>query len=386
MQFLKSMIFLFWILLSNMTILSTVDDIPVQKQNDATTWKILEHEYDDAIFQDVKFINSTHGWICADAGFSPSEGGFVLHTKDGGETWNVLLNSSEHLYFQLDIYRKNIWITGRNTIFNSDDLGVTWTQSMVGTENIVLAMVEFINRTHGWTATNDKLYRSINGGLNWEPVSGWYFNDTPRMMQYIPPSSLYAIGFSGIYHSSGFSGIWTKISDIGGNSISFVNPLIGWATGDSRLARTVDGESWQELTVPGNFPFYRLRSPYLSDVQFLDENHGWVVGDETPIMYTPDGGLNWYEQSISGNTGRIMAIDMINLTHGWAVGWNGEILKTTNGNELDARFINGFSDPIVLSIVGVVVIVSTGIIVAICLKHRHNKPSSVKVQNTTEIV
>ena len=367
-----------------MTILSAVDDIPVQKQNDANTWKILEHEYDDAIFQDVKFINSTHGWICADAGFSPSEGGFVLHTKDGGETWNVLLNSTEHLYFQLDIYRKNIWITGRNTIFHSDDFGVTWTQSMVGKENIVLAMVEFINRTHGWTATNDKLYRSINGGSNWESVSGWYFNDTPRMMQYIPPSSLYAIGFSGIYHSSGFNGIWTKISGIGGNSISFVNPLTGWATGDSRLARTVDGESWQELTVPGNFPFYRFRSPYLSEVKFLDANHGWIVGGETPIMYTPDGGLNWYEQSISGNTGRIMAIDMINLTYGWAVGWNGKILKTTNGNQLDARLINGFSDPIVLSIVGVVVIVpvSLGIF---CWKRRRSLSLPTETKHTTEL-
>ncbi len=85
----------------------------------------------------------------------------------------------------------------------------------------------------------------------------------------------------------------------------------------------------------------------------MDANNGWIVGDEVPIMYTPDGGLSWYEQSTSeGVYYRLYAVDFVDQTHGWAVGSGGYILRTTRGNSTDMRLWTGMNDPIFLSIIG----------------------------------
>ena len=31
----------------------------------------------------------------------------------------------------------------------------------------------------------------------------------------------------------------------------------------------------------------------LSDVHFIDENRGWIVGDKRTVLATQDGGRNW---------------------------------------------------------------------------------------------
>ena len=163
-------------------------------------------------------------------------------------------------------------------------------------------------------------------------------------------------------------------SNIGGHALAFVSELEGWVIGDNRLAYTIDGNTWNELIVPMRGPSIRLHPPYCSDIQFIDENNGWIVGTEIPIMYTPDGGDNWYEQSVPSEVNsRIKAVDFINQTHGWAVGWDGVILRTRIGNTLGNRLWYGLTDPLFLSILA---IVSFSSIFGIILIHRKRKKSS----------
>jgi len=100
------------------------------------------------------------------------------------------------------------------------------------------------------------------------------------------------------------------------------------------------------------------------------------------VMYTPDGGANWYEQGVpSDATGRMIAVDFINQTHGWVVGNGGTILRTYTGNTLGTRLWKGMTDPQFLSIVflvGVVFIVSVGGIVKI--RRRSRKLTSVEIK------
>jgi hypothetical protein len=51
-------------------------------------------------------------------------------------------------------------------------------------------------------------------------------------------------------------------------------------------------------------------------------------------MYTPDGGDSWFLQD---DTHIMNAVDFINETHGWAVGWGGVIQRTTKGNSLGSK-------------------------------------------------
>jgi photosystem II stability/assembly factor-like uncharacterized protein len=143
------------------------------------------------------------------------------------------------------------------------------------------------------------------------------------------------IGFFGIYRTQDGGNTWEKTHNHGGWALSSVGNGEGWAVGDDMLAYTPNGEAWSEKPLPSRSSF-SSRLPYFSGVYFLDADKGWVIGSEPSVMYTPNGGIDWYEQSVSAET-RLMSIDFINNTHGWAVGHGGYILRTTHGDSLGPR-------------------------------------------------
>ena len=68
----------------------------------------------------------------------------------------------------------------------------------------------------------------------------------------------------------------------------------------------------------------------LRDVEFVDSDHGWAVGQDGTIVATSDGGETWHRQS-SGFELTIRAVDFIDTRTGWAVGHLGLILHTADG-------------------------------------------------------
>lgn len=67
---------------------------------------------------------------------------------------------------------------------------------------------------------------------------------------------------------------------------------------------------------------------------FCDMNKGWIEGSTSSgnsnIRKTIDGGVLWVQQNQNG-FGIINKLFFLNNNIGWAVGYNGIILKTTNG-------------------------------------------------------
>ena len=94
-------------------------------------------------------------------------------------------------------------------------------------------------------------------------------------------------------------------------AIHFVNEQHGFAVGDkSALAETTDGgKTWQTRTLEVTRPAdaagsieenpdleLAMQDPVLYDVRFLNEQTGWVVGEFGRILRTDDGGKSWKEQ------------------------------------------------------------------------------------------
>jgi photosystem II stability/assembly factor-like uncharacterized protein len=71
---------------------------------------------------------------------------------------------------------------------------------------------------------------------------------------------------------------------------------------------------------------------------FLDENTGWAAGYNGTIVKTTDGGVNWYSQSLS-TADDIHSIFFVDSLNGWIVLYefvperHGIIMYTTNGGE-----------------------------------------------------
>jgi photosystem II stability/assembly factor-like uncharacterized protein len=202
-------------------------------------------------------------------------------------------------------------------------------------------------------------------------------------MVVLSATDIWASGFSGTYHSNDGGGTWVKTFGKGGWTMSFVTSTEAWLVDDNLLAHMTEGGNWTELPIPGAYPWlsFRLMAPYLSDVQFIDKDHGWIVGTEVPVMYTPDGGANWYEQSVpptvSDTMSRIRAICCIDQTHGWAVGWNGVIMRTTSANSLDARLWGGSADVLIFSVIGVAAAAVVSGVIFVLYRRKHRATVSV---------
>jgi hypothetical protein len=99
-------------------------------------------------------------------------------------------------------------------------------------------------------------------------------------------------------------------------------------------------------------------------------------------MYTPDGGANWYQQSVPAEVNnRIYAVDFINQTHGWAVGSDGILMRTTTGNSLGNRLWYGMTDPLflsIISIIAIVVVVPVGVFIVRRYRRGKRTPSETK--------
>lgn len=117
--------------------------------------------------------------------------------------------------------------------------------------------------------------------------------------------------------------------------------------------------TWERMVIPGRAPSFRLRSPYCSDIQFIDDQHGWIVGHEISVMHTPNGGSTWYQQSVPANMGsRMLAVCFIDEIHGWVVGYDGTILRTIAGGNLDALLFSGQQDLLLIAIGGAGIVIA----------------------------
>ncbi len=350
----------------------------------AATWQILDHAFfhQDTTFRDVCFVNSTHGWVVGQ-NKTGLGGGIILNTEDSGDSWHLQLYKSSHWFRSIDIIdNQTIWVTGTGGLVYSTDGGQTWNESMVIGIQAGLGAVKFINKTHGWTSTMNDVYRTSDGGQTWQNVTSWTFNDSLRMIHFVSPTEAWAIGFSGIYHTEDVCETWEKQSSRGGWSLSFVSDTEAWAVADSWLVKMVDGETWIEQPMPRSSFFPPPIAPYFTDIFFLDSENGWIAGDETDIAYTPNGGLDWFSQSTAGDT-RVLSIDFINLTHGWAVGWGGIIYRTTNGNSLGTHLVADMSGVVIIVIFSLPIALS--IVIGVIFIARRRKRGLLESTNETNI-
>jgi photosystem II stability/assembly factor-like uncharacterized protein len=91
------------------------------------------------------------------------------------------------------------------------------------------------------------------------------------------------------------------------------------------VVTTVDGGCNWEVVPVGQGIFRGLK--------FLDGLHGWVVGAGSTMSFrTGDGGESW-TPCPTGRDTTLYAVDFVDPKTGWAVGYKGCILKTTDGGD-----------------------------------------------------
>ncbi len=359
--------------------------VPLQA---SASWQILNHPFqqDEAELRGVVFLNATHGWVVGqnETGLG---GGIILHTINGGDSWELQLYNRSQKFYAIDIIDNDtIWVTCRGGLVYSNDSGQSWSFVSVIDGQAALPTVRFYNRTYGWTSTMGDIYKTVDGGVTWHNVTSWQFDDVLRSIHFVSPTDYWAIGFYGTYHTIDGGVIWEATYPRGGWAISFVSDSEGWAVADDLLLHMTDGQTWVTQSLPRKTLSPLAEAPYYTDILFKDQNHGWIVGLETPVVFTPNGGRNWYAQQVPEEVDRrMMAVDFVNLTHGWVVGHGGYILRTMNGDGLGTLLFLEVRIPSYLFIIGISAAVALSCTVAIILLRRRKSTSSRIVETPEPI-
>ena len=134
---------------------------------------------------------------------------------------------------------------------------------------------------------------------------------------------------------------WTTAATSVLNSISMVDANTGWVVGsNSTVLRTSNGGvSWDSLpaAITGMAPTLNL-----CKVQFLNANTGFIfsktfnstTGDTTTIFKTSNAGLNWTKLRLTGAVGtanQIYGAFMLDANTGWCINYVPVPYKTTDG-------------------------------------------------------
>ena len=268
-----------------------------------TGWSVTNIP-DGGRYDDLFFINDSVGWAAG----GPT--GWIYKTTDAGDTWD--------LQFSTPLYLRSI---------------------------------EFINADTGFAGTlNGVLYRTVDGGENWDDI-------TPNIAQ--QPAGICGLSASDANTIYG-CGIWSgpafviKSTD-GGDSwsyidmsayatrlvdILFLTPEIGFATGTAAPAssggvilHTIDGgASWSTVCTTNAV------SDIVWKIQRLDNQHCFAsiysepVNDDTRMLRSADGGMNWEQITVSDQYTYNEAIGFMDPLHGWA-GGDAVLWETTDGGD-----------------------------------------------------
>ncbi|MGZ5235504.1 MAG: YCF48-related protein [Caldimonas sp.] len=96
------------------------------------------------------------------------------------------------------------------------------------------------------------------------------------------------------------------------------------------------GWCWQRPLPQGNT---------ILDYAFIDDSHGWAVGEGGTVLASVDGGVTWNAQ-VSGTGLDLGRVSFTNAQVGWIASSYGEVLKTADGGASWQRVSFGQNEPV----------------------------------------
>lgn len=234
------------------------------KTNDGgVTWTDISPgaEYHYFTFTDVSYSDVSSCFIAGSYWGDP----FLLHSADGGSSWDTAFHTSEWEFSRIQFVDENTgFLSGAdsNYFFKSTDGGENWEQVTVDPEieGLSLGFSYFIDENTGFAGGfNDddgyKLYKTTDQGWTWMRINA-------NVLHYV--------------ESSG--------------QVEFVNDSTGYIVGDIGYDTSCNilvsydlGETWKMDTLAFLRDF--------NGVHFVDEQEGVIVGENSIIFKTITGGL-----------------------------------------------------------------------------------------------
>lgn len=289
-------------------------------------WTPLSFENINMTLYDIHFTSDLLGWAVG-------ERGTILHTSDGGESWDIQYQDEndelELVKLAFTSETNGVAVGGEifsfGTILHTSDAGETWTtldiDGLLFLESAFAADDQNIWAVGG-AAGNQIIARSSDAGQNWEIEINELGSHALFDVFFVDGNNGWMSGLSGNYHRTTNGGeSWSSAQT--GNS----ETLIGlhmldaengfMASQDGDIFRTDNGSSWTKV---GELDFVTR------DIWFVSEEIGFA-GVFSGLYSTTNGGADWNEDLFTGfNT--VTGFHFMESGAGWAVGTSGRFWKT----------------------------------------------------------
>lgn len=283
----------------------------------------------------LHFLNASQGWAVG-----PS--GIILHTSDGGATWQPQASGVTTSLHEVQLVDANDgWIVGDNgAILHSANGGQNW-QPQTSPVRVDFTTLSFVNRSHGWIGLPDGVLRTLDGGATWTKT-GSGIPAMVRSLQFLDTNTGIAVTHSGsfgegnIRRSTDGGNTWSQVSCYDWNwgrdcgfgymwALHFPTPDFGFAVGgwvNPVGAFTNDGGAvWRSADPSSSFMELDL-------VNFSDTRNGWA-SNGTSFISTSDGGQTWTTRTGAPGSGT-NSLQFLTPQLGFLAG-NYGVVKTTDG-------------------------------------------------------
>jgi photosystem II stability/assembly factor-like uncharacterized protein len=315
----------------------------------------------DARLTSVCFVDPQNGWTVGDYGA-------ILHTDDGGQHWAAQTSGVTcTLNSVCFVDSRNGWVAGGQAypylhdscgvVLCTHDGGLNWQREP--TLLPALRKIRFLSQRQGWaigcssTMFPGGAFLTRDGGRSWQPaysggasrlLSGDFFDARNAVLGG-------SLGLLATINEGDFSRVNRSSFVLPSiHEMQAISPAYGWLVGDGGwIALTGNrGNSWSAplgaispQAAMFDFAALAVRGPKC-----------WIAGSPgSRVFFTPDAGRTW-SAFPTGTNLPLKAITFVDETHGWAVGQLGLILASNDGGRTWRRQRSGGARAAVMAIAG----------------------------------
>ncbi len=290
-----------------------------------------------------------------------ADGGMILYSSTAGREWELrptgLSQDLNAIAFQND--GRCIVVGDAGSILRSDDGANSWQEISSSIEADFTTVAFSADGVATAVDRDGRVHRSDDGGLQWRQVEGLTIRDDfgqaagfARVEFFDDATGILCGSFEGSYRTEDGGATWSKQ---GGtrlspyprfNSVAFLTPneIVAVGAGSYRSAFVATtqngGEKWGyrifdssigKLTglANGADSLYAVEVQSYNDVEFIDDNTGFLIGDNGTVKHTSDGGMLW--QAVESGVEQQLTDIEFYADNAIAVGASATVIYSSNG-------------------------------------------------------
>jgi photosystem II stability/assembly factor-like uncharacterized protein len=289
-------------------------------QDSGLHWEKIDLK--DMFINSLKFIDKAEGWAIAQS----SDTMKILHTKDGGKSWQAQLEkqlesaTDNHIWFYDN---KSGYALVSGLLLSTRDGGKNWSPVSFGMADFTPQHMNFSDADTGWVIGKIQqkdtivVLKTTDGGKNFNKQFEKTYADGPAGSIDInfPDASAgwfltsnMATWEGDLYYTSNGGIDWKKINEIKcvrptPTQLHFITSHIGWIPLNVGAGPIAGGLMF---TNDGGKSFSVMGSEdglsSASEVYFTSELQGWAIGRDPNygdyLIHTTDGGITWFKYAL----------------------------------------------------------------------------------------